>query len=141
MADILADTGDGNLTEMVTTDAICEDIARLDLELRDYTGGAIGAIYRCVTYLDLSTNHDGGDVKGCHPRRKLTDEEWANSILGQCSAMLGFMNNFRRATASLLEQENLQKEVTSGRNQISNQATSLQTYFESLQRCIFKSRR
>ena len=62
MADILADSGDGNPTEMVTTDAICADIARLDMELREYTSGAIGAIYRCVTCLDLSTNHDGENV-------------------------------------------------------------------------------
>ena len=69
-------------------------------------------------------------MKSCHLRRKLTDEDWANSVHEQFSAMLGFMNNFRRATTSLEVQESLQKEVTSGRNQISNQATSLQAYYQ-----------
>ena len=35
-----------------------------------------------------------------------------------------------RATTGLGEREDLQKEVTSERNQISNQATSLQAYYQ-----------
>ena len=47
MADILADSGDGNPTEMVTTDAICEDIARLDLELRIHRQGDQSDLQMC----------------------------------------------------------------------------------------------
>ena len=130
MADVPADTEEGRPTEMVTSDAIRQDIARLDLELREYTSGAIGAIYRCETRLDLATQHENGDVKGCHPRRKLTGEVWAHSIHAELSAMLAFTEHFRRATSALAEEEGLRKELETRKKQISNQATAAQNYFE-----------
>ena len=114
--------------EFVSAEAICEEIAKVDLELRGYTDGAIGAIYRCVTCGDLATNHENGNVKGCQPRNKLTGPQWAASIHAQLTSMLSFTEHFRHASAYLSVEVELRKELENREQTITDQATAAQNY-------------
>ena len=139
MADAPPEPEEGAPTEYVSAGEICEEIARLDLEIRGYTSGAIGAIYRCVTCGDLATNHENANVKQCHPRRKLSGAEWAESVHAQLTSMLAFTEHFRHATNYLSAKVGLRNELETQQRQISDQATAAQNYFaeaEALNRQI-----